>query len=240
MITVYGENITLDQLCGIPVERPNGAGRAWKGIAHADLAYAILDEIRSRKWTCGGHKFSLGAAGADMVGAFDLAIPDIPAPDGQTLSLGVVTSNAQKTALTLLVGTTVRVCTNGMATGEIVLRSKHTKRFDLYAGIERGLDEYARRATVIADVVAALRETKLGDRKAEHLLIESGRQGLMPWSRVGRVDAVYRSEAHRAMHGAGTAWSLLNAFTDIVKMNPPWHQMRQMNGFRGLLLGQSS
>ena len=144
MITVHGENTTVEQLHEIPLIRFERAGGRWQGIQHGELVSAILDEARCRKWMVNSSKFSVSAKGADIVGAFDLSVPDMPAPDGQTLSMGVINSNSHKSALTLLVGTTVTVCTNGMATGEIVLRNKHINGFDLYDGFELGFDEYER------------------------------------------------------------------------------------------------
>lgn len=237
MLTVHGENTTVEQLREIPLIRPESAGGQWQGLQHGELVSAILDEARCRKWVVNGSKFSVGARGADIVGAFDLSVPNMPAPDGQTLSMGVVNSNSRKTAPTLLVGTTVVVCTNGMATGEIVLRNKHIKGFDLYDGIEKGFDEYKRKAGEIDKVVAKLKRTRMHIIEVEHALMQAGRDLLMPWSRIGKVDVVYRSKEHQKIHGHGTAWSLLNAFTSIVKQNRPWLQMKMMSGFRALLLG---
>ena len=237
MITVHGENTTVEQLHEIPLIRFERAGGRWQGIQHGELVSAILDEARCRKWMVNSSKFSVSAKGADIVGAFDLSVPDMPAPDGQTLSMGVINSNSHKSALTLLVGTTVTVCTNGMATGEIVLRNKHIKGFDLYDGIELGFDEYELKAEEIDKVVAELKRARMDMTQVERALMQAGRDLLMPWSRIGKVDAVYLSEEHHNIHGYGTAWSLLNAFTSIVKENRPWLQMRMMSGFRALLLG---
>ena len=64
--------------------------------------------------------------------------------------------------------------------------------------------------------------------------MEAGRQRLMPWSRIGKVDAEYRKPTF-AEHGQGPRYALLQAFTNQVKQNAPLTQMTSMDRFRGLL-----
>jgi len=83
-------------------------------------------------------------------------------------------------------------------------------------------------------VVEDLRNNKLRPAQADEILMEAGRNRLMPWSRIGAVDKEYRNPTF-AEHGRDTSWALLNAFTHTVKRNPPIEQMNQMNRFRALL-----
>lgn len=234
MIAVCGSNVNLDTLHQIPVERPERAGRVWQGIQHGELVDAVLDETSLRGWRVTDMRFALGNSPSELAAAFELHIPGIEPPPGQSFSLGLLTSNAMKRRLKMVVGSNVFVCNNGVATGEIVMLKRHTTRLDLFGEVERSLDEYAIKAAAIPLMVEGLRQRDLSPLEQEHVLMEAGRLGLMPWSRIGQVDEEYRHPRF-AEHGIGTAWSLLQAFTWVVKKDPPLRQMDEMNAFRRLL-----
>ena len=234
MITVFGANVSDQDLNSIPLERPQKAGNYWEGIQHGTLVHAFKDEIRSRGWNITEQRFSLSKDKADLAGAFSLEIEGVDPPEGQTLSIGFITSNAMRIATKVLVGANVMVCRNGMATGEIVMQKKHTHGFNLFQEIENSLDQYIPKAQKINHIVTSLRETELSATNADRVLMQAGRNRLMPWSRIGAVDKEYRNPTF-AEHGKGTSWALLQAFTHTVKRNPPMQQMEQMNSFRELL-----
>lgn len=235
MITVYGSNVkNVDQLKGINMERPKRAGAYWQGIPHHDLTSALIDEVNSRGWKITEQAYAVSKDKADLAGAFTLEVKGLEAPEGQSLSLGFLTSNAMRRSLKMVVGTKVACCNNGMATGEIVLHKKHTSGFNLFKEIEEACDAYLIKAATIADTVKSLREQEIGEDDVDSILMEAGRSKLMPWSRIGAVDAEYRKPTY-AEHGTGTSWALLNAFTHTVKRNPPQQQMEQMNRFRAML-----
>lgn len=234
MITVFGANTNLNDLNRIPLQRPAKAGAYWQGIPHGALASALIDEIGTRGWGIADQRFAVSKDKADLAGAFTLDIKGLDAPEGQSLSLGFLTSNMMRRSLLLVVGTNVTVCNNGMATGEIVMQRKHTHGFQLFGEIEAALDQYVTKARGIGDVVTSLRERELSPVESDKILMDAGRSRLMPWSRIGAVDKEYRNPTF-AEHGRDTSWALLNAFTHTVKRNPPIEQMNQMNRFRALL-----
>ena len=234
MITVCGKHIDLDTLRAVPLERPENAGGVWQGIQHGDLIETVLDEVFMRGWCVTDQRYALGKNPSELAAAFELQIPGTDPPPGQSFSLGLLTSNAMKRRLKMVVGSNVFVCNNGMATGEIVMLKRHTKHLDLPGEVERSLDEYAIKAREIPLLVERLRERELSPFEAEHILIQAGREGLMPWSRIGQVDEEWRHPRF-AEHGFGTSWALLQAFTWVVKKDPPMRQMEEMNSFRRLL-----
>ena len=234
MITVFGANTTVDDLNAVKLERPTKAGAYWQGIPHGALVNTLADEIRSRGWDVTEQRFSLSKDKGDLAGAFGLNIKDVNLPEGQSLSLGFLTSNMMRRSLMVVVGSKVAVCNNGMATGEIVMQRKHTSGFNLIGEIESALDQYVDKANKSSGIVAGMRETELSPTQSDEILMEAGRQRLMPWSRIGAVDKEYKNPTF-AEHGRGTSWALLNAFTYTVKRNPAMEQMNQMNRFRELL-----
>lgn len=234
MITVYDANTKLEDLHHIALRRPEKAGVRWQGIPHGVLANAVVDAVTDRGWKVKETKFSVSPNETEMAGALDLEIDDVQIPDGMSLSLGLLTSNAMKRSLIMVAGANVACCLNGMATGQIVLRRKHTIGFNLENEINDSLNEYRQQVVGINRMVADLKETELPQKEADRVLMEAGRQRLMPWSRIGKVDAEYRNPTF-AEHGQGTSYALLQAFTYHVKKNSPLTQMTSMNRFRGLL-----
>ena len=234
MIYVYDENTKLEDLHRIPLRRPAKAGVRWKGIPHGVLAMVLTESITKRGWKITDTKFAVSPNEAEMAGAFQLEIPDINIPEGQKLALGLLTSNAMKRSLLMVAGTEVTCCENGLATGQIVLRRKHTTGFNLQNEIDESLTQYRREVSAIPNIVASLREYDLSNWEQCRILMTAGREKLMPWSRIGKVDAEYQKPTF-AEHGRGTSWSLLQAFTHHVKENSPLTQMTAMNRFRELL-----
>jgi hypothetical protein len=174
MITVYGNNVTnIDELKSITMQRPARAGAYWQGIPHHDLVSGLVDEINSRGWGITQQSFAVSKDKADLAGAFTLKINGLEAPEGQSLSLGFLTSNAMRRSLTMVVGTTVHICNNGMATGEIVMQRKHTTGFDLFSEIEYSLDQYKDKAANIATTVASLRQQELTEDDSDSILMEA-------------------------------------------------------------------
>lgn len=234
MITVYDANTKLEDLHHIALRRPEKAGLRWQGIPHGALVKSLIAAIEKRGWEVKDTKFSVSPNETEMAGALNLKINDVKLPEGLSLSLGILTSNAMKRSLLMVAGANVACCLNGMATGQIVMRKKHTIGFNLENEIQDSLDEYRKQVIGIDQVVADLKETELPQKEADRVLMEAGRQRLMPWSRIGKVDAEYRKPTF-AEHGQGTSYALLQAFTYHVKKNAPLTQMTSMNRFRELL-----
>lgn len=237
MIHIGGPNtnqIELEQLSqAIPLP-PKGAGKYWRGVSHREVVFSVLEEMRTRQWKLMTSKLAVSNDRLDLFGAFELSIPDLVMPEGQTLSLGIISSNAMRRRLRFVVGSNVLICSNGMVTGEIVLSKKHTMNLNLYEELEGSLDDYLERAKRIPLLVEKLRERELSPVESEHILMEAGRAKLMPWHRIGKVDEEYRQPTF-AEHGKGTSWALLNAFTYVVKENPVHLQMDHINRFRASL-----
>jgi hypothetical protein len=231
---IKGEKLTLEQLHEIPLVRPKGAGPVWQGIQHGALVETLKDQALFMGWKVTEEVYSVSKGGTSLAGALALEIPGLPAPEGQTFSMGVLTSNNMERTLRLVVGTNVFVCHNGCATGQVVLRKKHTRNFDLAASLEDAFGKYREEAANVKTIVANLQHTPLTRTMEEAVLCEAGRQGIMCWSRIGEVDAEYHNPRF-SDHGMGTSWALLNAFTWVVKKNPPLEQMTQINAFRSLL-----
>lgn len=236
MITVYGANQTLDDLREIVIATPEAAGRRWNPIAHADLVDTVKDECSTRGWRVTEERFATARDGADLAGVFMLEdVKGVKVPKGQSLCVGFLHSNARRRALQITVGTEVAVCNNGMCSGSILLNRVHDHTVDLAEEVEIALDQYTDHAKRLAAGVQCLRERELSPGEAGDILLQAGRQKLIGWTAVGRVDAEYRNPTF-SDHGKNNSWALLNAFTYAARRNiNPVNQMTTYNDFRKLL-----
>ena len=231
---VYDKNSTIDSLSSIELKTPSFAGKRWKGVQHADLAQGIKNRIESKNWKILDEGFSVSKDQADLVGAFEVELPDVSAPEGQSFSVGFVHSNAQRKGFRMMAGTRVHVCHNGLATGELILNKKHTTNLQLEDQIDAALDLYKDSISDMKTMIEALRQTELSHDRSNEILMEAGRTNVLPWSHIGMVDREYRKPTY-ADHDEKTSFGLLQAFTHIVKKSNPQVQMQKMNEFRQLL-----
>jgi len=81
--------------------------------------------------------------GARLFGSLDFApIPGMPFPAGCAPSCGLRNSADKSFALSILSGTRVIVCANGVLSGEFVITRKHTSGLDLVESIDAALDAF--------------------------------------------------------------------------------------------------
>lgn len=235
MINIYGENTALEDLEKVELRTPRKAGGLWKGIPHHHLATTIMDELGTRGIEVEKSQFSLAKEGANCVGAFDLNIPNIDSPEGTQYSLGFLNYNDLCKPLELVSGANITICHNGMVTGTQILKKRHTHGLQLYDQVDSAISEYLKQITSLGEIIEDLREFPITKNKASDLILEAGRQDLLPWTRIKEVDSEYRNPTHPE-HGTGTRWALLQAFTQVAKKSPPNRQMEMISNIQDFVL----
>lgn len=234
MITVCGTKISRSDINAVELARPKNAGGYWQGIRHGELVQTIEESARSRGWEIEQELFSLSKDQADMAGAVQLRIPNIEAPDGMAYSLGFLTSNARRRALTMVVGTRIFVCNNGMATGQIVMNRRHTSGVSLFDEVDDALDIYEERIKDVPTKIAGWQKRELSRNETNEILIQTGERGILPWSRVGQVADEFKRPTFSDFNER-TSWGLLNAFTYVAQKQSPLTQMDSLSAFQEIL-----
>lgn len=242
MITVIGSGTTFEDLKAIEPVVPKDAGKRWRAIRHDDLVTSIRDEVLRRGWTIEKELFSTANNGADMVGALQLGrvmTSDnvaVEVPSGLDLALGFVHSNDRRKALRLMAGANIACCTNGLATGAIIMNRAHDHTVNLEAEVRLAVDKYITEAGGVTDVVKVLRNMELVKGQASEILMQAGRRSLVGWAAIGRVDQEFRNPTF-AEHGKGTGWALMNAFSYAARPNiAPRYQMETYDEFRRMIM----
>lgn len=238
MITVHNNNVNESQLSEIPIYKPQKAGQFWQGIQHGELVNTLKTQIEKKQLKILEEKYSVSNCGSELVGAYGLSSPFFDLGEEQELALGFITSNAMKNRLKIFVGSKIFVCSNGMVSGEVVMKKKHTIRLKLVEEISLAIDTYVEKIKEIPIITNKLKSIELSQPNSDLILMEAGRKNILPWSRIGQVESEYRNPTYNDFNEK-TGWGLLNAFTHIVKKSPPLKQIEQINDFRELLVNNN-
>lgn len=221
MLTAHEQKV-IDRLkkTGIPpptdARFANGAGKAWKGLPHSHLIEALLTEGKSR-----GISFvpSLHLSPSEGILAASLQA-------GEQM-LGVLNDNTRRHSLRIYVGTALPQEYPVPLTRRIL--AKHTKGVSAQEVARETVEVLLADYSVSRQQRQEMRQRPVTtDLESNRVLMQAGRLGLMPWSRVGRVDALFSNTD-------GSYWDLLQSFARIAALNPPTKQMEQVWRFASLL-----
>lgn len=228
--------VSREDLAGIKLVEPPRAGAWWKGIPHNRLVTQLEKGLAKRDIKIvDQHWFVEGVDDGKLTGSMELEIPGVKTPEGMNYSLGINHSNNRDYILRFAVGAKVFICSNGMVVGDFCLQRRHTSGFDLKEGLGDGLDRYLKSVLSVKDVVQNLKAREMSPEGVDRVLMEAGREKLLPWSRIGVVDEQWRKPRF-SVFKERNGWSLYNAFTYTVQKCPAHEQMPAMNRFRELVL----
>lgn len=242
MIYSKEKPLTLEDLRKIPLEIPDRAGRSWLAIPHHLLVKGILKEIDARGWRIIGSGYYTTRHGMDLFGWMRLSIPSLDtieeAPLGRVWSpgLGVATSNAQKRHLSVMSGL---IPTGGLGCGVVLSETRSSPRTigkTVQEIVEQLMIGYSMEVKRIEKRFNRLVTTEFLEHTCQKLLFEAGRRGYMPWSRIGRIDKLYREFESKPT----PAWGLMKAFSRVCTMNPVSDQLDQLWGFTKIVNRQIS
>lgn len=169
-------------------------------------------------------EYALARGGQQMFGV--LTCTNSHAARDYTLAIGLRNSYDRSLAVGLVVGTRVFCCDNLAFSGEVQAARKHTINVfrDLPDLIYKMLDRVASlRERMDADI-AAMKAREMSDPEAHHLMVEAVRRHAVPASQLPRVLAGWERPKFMDFKPR-TAWSLFNAFTEVVGSRSPRAQM---------------
>ena len=261
--TTY-QPMNLEQLRQVPITEVGNRTSRWKGIQHAELAEEIERTVTQLTDTVPmKSQYIVSPNGATLIGGFELAKkPDwmaankpapkgwdgsklepytFPCDPGTGVSLGYWHGNDSQKALRILVGGRVFLCENGIVTGAVDFRRRHTKNLRLREFLQEGLADFLPNLeTQYEERIMPLTEEPMTSRKHERGMVEMGRQNIIPWRLMGRFDRLWT----RATSGEGIGWidpdsdwdpdswdfgankwDFYGAQTHIIKQLPPAQQL---------------
>ncbi len=243
--TAGQELLTRKDLHRIPVPKRDNVGKNWQGVEHGFLADTVVKRVEtlgfkvaSETWFCNPNQTTLYGSvdiDADSAGQFQMDLGQ-----AANYSVGVRHDNGGRYSVSLAVGARITVCSNGLFTGDFVLKSKHQKSLDLVEMVSEGLDTWMEQLQEVDKFVKLLRGVELTDMDASYLMMKSSETlfendyACLNWAHIQTVSNHWYHPPWPEFKER-TAWSLYNAFTEVGKQLSPPRQMRMLKGLKKIM-----
>jgi hypothetical protein len=250
------------ELHQIPITDRGDRSARWAGVQHGTLADTVVERAQAAGLTLTDESWLMSPGGERIFGELEIATDSTALsgpvraadlglmeansgfagfdPTVMGVSLGILSGNDGSWAMSLIVIARVLVCSNGLTVdgGHITCRRLHTTGIerDLPGVIDRGLNTYVARVGELANTRHRLLELDYTRQQdVDHVLVEAGRLGIMPWSAIGKVDREWRSPSHPEFYERN-GWSLTNCFTEIGKQFNPVREIKTADRVRQLVI----
>lgn len=153
-----------------------------------------------------------------------------------SLVVGLRNSHDKSIVAGLACGAGVHACTNLSFSGEVTIARKHTRfaERDLPTLIESAVGRLGDLRRHQGDRIAAYKGVELADAKAHDLVIQALDARIVPVTRVPAVLSEWRKPSHDEFKPRN-AWSLFNAFTEVLKDSSLFQRPVATQALHGLL-----
>ena len=188
-------------------------------VNYLDFLSEIEASVHRHGYAILGEQFGMRPDGSQMFGLFRL---ECPVTDGVSLSLGFRSSLNKTLRPEVAAADNVFVCDNLCLSGIIVSGHKQTPHCgeQLPARIDEAVSRLGDYATGRAEQIEALRGMELDSTQVHDILCQAaqqtGKDEIVSWSQAGKVHREWDSPRHPEFRPR-TAWSLMNAFTEVMK-----------------------
>jgi len=215
LIMQNGEFVGRDEIAR--VDTPQGTA-SWKPVPHIDVIDAVTEVIEASQWSITDERFGLASDGKKLFGVMTINRTSCPE---WTRCIGLRNSHDKSFAVGLTAGITVLVCSNLAFGGGTVIRRKHTSRLELTELVEIAMNELEDQFLTLETAAETLKVQYLkDDDEARSAIVRAAEIGVINSSDILPVWREYKTPRHDEF-SEPTRWSLLNAFTEIVKKYTP-------------------
>ena len=214
LIMEEGKYVSRDEVARI--DTPSSTD-TWRPVPHIDVIEAVTEVIKAHRWDIADERFGLASEGQKMFGVMEITRSSSPQ---WHRCIGIRNSHDKSLAVGLSAGIVVLVCSNLAFGGTRLINRKQTSRIDLNELIDWAV------ASLEDDFLTT--ETRCEDLKDEYLkdddearscIVRAAELGVINSSDILPVYREYKQPSHDEFREP-TRWSLLNAFTEIVKKYP--------------------
>jgi len=209
----WGSALTESQIRAIPVPPSTSS---YSAVPQMDLVnkWAVQLEKEGFRLSEPVH-FSNGS---QFVTKFSLAGEGLPVRDDLGFEAAIMNSYDKSRAISTGVGTRVAVCTNGMMSAELALKTRHTgfvyKRLDHF--VQMSAKTVRLRAAATIDMFEEYEHVSVDRSRSDYMIMESMRRNIIPATGIGEVWRHWHTPEHHEFKPR-TVWSLYNAFTSYYR-----------------------
>lgn len=182
-------------------------------IPHHQFFELALDQLHSQGYSVDQPKHFLNREGAHYFSMMHLHHQDEEQDENHSTVCALRNAHDKTFVASLAIGANVFVCDNLSFSGDIVVGRKHTPNIwndlpELFEGAIKKIRVMRKRQDIR---FSEYREAPLDDYTADHLIMESYRQGIINLKRIGAVHKEWHDPT--ADHGDKSIWRYFNAVT---------------------------
>lgn len=207
----------------------------WYPIAHHELVNQTLEALdNTPAITVGKMQHSLSRDGARYFGIVDIRNGDTREDYG--LTVGIRNTHDRSFAAGLALGTRVFVCDNLAFSAEVVLHRKHTVRIleDLPRLANAAIGKLIEQKDELHNRIEMWKSVLLTQSQVNDILIRALESKVITSTQIPTVLSEWRRPRFEDF-AARTAWSLQNAFTEVIKHYRPEQITRRTIPLQGIL-----
>ena len=227
--------ITMEDLNRVPVTEQGDRSDRWQGVQHGELVQAVADGFAEAGMPPTDIRLAVQKTGHAVVGGMVLETPPearIEALPAMDLSVGFVSCNNSRVAMRGAIGSEVRVCGNGMCTGEFTWSRKHTNGANLQEWVQEGIAQYQNGLQEHTRRIGDLGEVEFDRPMANEAIVQLASRNAISWKNAGKVYRLWERPEF-AEFGRETAFNFYQAFNSVVKELPMQDQFSTLrNGFQ--------
>lgn len=221
--------VPINQWDAIPVTpKPQGVTGKWRVVSHIDAINSLIRMIEDHGWLPGVPEVILSKDNRDCAVT---CLVDFPAREPEEEFSHCVCLINQR-----LPRPTLRFLT-GVMVGKVGVVFSRSSRRNVGGKLSEAMTGFAtefRRIYPLAEGrISLMKKTPMPDAEAVRVLITCGRRGLLPWSRVGLADRLFRE-------GDRTRWGLTLAVCAAVGRSPCFQQVKLQKRAKDLFRGFKS
>jgi hypothetical protein len=196
------------------VEAPPPTG-TWFPLRHSQVLSTVERTLGDAGFTIQTSELGLSSNNARFFGTLTLGSPVC---EGVSLAIGIRNSHDKTFPIGMCMGSHVLVCDNLAFSSDVIVTKKHTRfgeeRFN--EGISHvvlGLHAYREQEALR---IERMRQSEIGDDQANSLILQAYERKIVSPALLPKVIREYRQPTIEDFVPR-TRWSLLNAFTEVLK-----------------------
>lgn len=207
-----GTLATLDDLRNCKTPPPEGR---WHPVSHIQVLDTVKEMLHGAGYVIKTEKYGLARQDARFFGILNL---ETPLAHGVGLSVGIRNSVDKSFPLGFAAGSHCFVCDNLAFRSELLVRRKHTvngmKAFG--TAISAAVAGLVSFREAEAERIRRMTGMELSAAQASHVILTAFRRGIISSLQLPKVCHEWEEPRHEAFRPR-TAWSLFNAFTEVLK-----------------------
>lgn len=224
----------LATLAEVAAVRMPDATKTYQPIPHIDVRNLVVQELASQGLRVVEEEHGLFHGGARYFGVLTLRNGDNQ-PD-YALAAGIRNSHDKRFPGSLAIGSRVFVCDNLAFSGEITISRKHTRFIgrDFPGLVNRACGLLGAHRVRLETRIRLYKATEIQDTVAHDVAIHALDSQVVPVTALPAVLAEWRKPTHEEF-AARTAWSLFNAFTEVLKGTSPFELGKRTIALHGIM-----